>query len=34
MTKAAKSLGFRGVGDFVRNTVMECVKSIIGIVAS
>ncbi len=27
MTKAAKALGFRGVGDFVRNIVMECVKS-------
>lgn len=34
MSKAAKSLGFRGVGDFVRNTVMECVKSIIGTTVS
>jgi predicted RNase H-like HicB family nuclease len=34
MTKAAKNLGFRGVGDFVRNTVMGCVKSIIGTTVS
>ena len=34
MTKAAKKLGFRGVGDFVRNTVIECVKSIIGTTVS
>lgn len=30
MKRAAKNLGFRGVGDFVRNTIMECVKSITG----
>ena len=34
MTKAGKSLGFRGVGDFVRNTVMGCVKSITGTTVS
>ena len=34
MQKAATHLGFRGVGDFVRNTIMECVKSIIGTTAS
>lgn len=34
MQKAAERCGFRGVGDFVRNTVMECVKSIMGTTAS
>lgn len=29
MKKTAERLGFRSIGDFVRNTVMECVKSAI-----